>query len=184
MSTFASVLAVDENSYVANGATGKIYATTDFAATTPLDITDLNGIAFAGNELTASAIGVIPPFRCPSYNEKAVDWVSGDFRVPINAIDQIPEGGTTGQVLTKSSNNNYDAEWADPTASGGGGIVEVNYADLPAGTTLTVSKTGATWPVRPTSRPDIVVQWKGANPSPPISSTYMLNNVDIRLVTP
>lgn len=59
-------------------------------------------------------------------------------------------------------------------------------ADLPAGTTLTVQKTGFTWPARPTSRADVIVQWKGADPSPPIVSTGtggMLDNVDYRLVT-
>ena len=32
----------------------------------------------------------------------------------------VPTGGTTGQVLTKKSNNNYDTEWGD--ASGGGSV--------------------------------------------------------------
>jgi hypothetical protein len=57
---------------------------------------------------------------------------------------------------------------------------------LPAGATLTVIKSG-TWPARPTSRADIIVQWKGADPSPSIVSSGtagMLDNVDIRLVTP
>lgn len=61
------------------------------------------------------------------------------------------------------------------------------YANLPAGTTITVMKNGSTWPSRPTDRDDIVVQWKGPDPSPAIITTGtggMLNNVDIRLVTP
>lgn len=61
------------------------------------------------------------------------------------------------------------------------------YADLPAWTTLTVLKSGGTWPSRPTARTDIVVAWKGADPSPSIVSSGtggMLNNVDYRLVTP
>jgi hypothetical protein len=33
----------------------------------------------------------------------------------------VPAGGTTGQVLTKASDDDYDADWATP--SGGGGIV-------------------------------------------------------------
>lgn len=60
-------------------------------------------------------------------------------------------------------------------------------AGLPAGTTLTVTKSGSTWPARPTSRADIVVAWKGADPSPAIVSSGtggMLDNVDYRLVTP
>lgn len=60
-------------------------------------------------------------------------------------------------------------------------------ADLPANTTITVSKSGGTWPARPTSRGDIVVQWKGPDPSPAIVSSGtggMRDNVDIRFVTP
>lgn len=66
--------------------------------------------------------------------------------------------------------------------SGGAG-----YAGLPAGTTLTVLKSGSSWPARPTSRADIVVQWKGADPSPAIVSSGtggMLDGVDVRFVTP
>jgi len=61
------------------------------------------------------------------------------------------------------------------------------YANLPAGSTITVAKSGSTWPARPTSRNDIVVQWKGTDPSPTIVPTGtggMLDNVDIRFVTP
>lgn len=68
----------------------------------------------------------------------------------------------------------------------GSGLTSVGYADLPAGTTLTVLKSG-TWPARPTSRADIIVAWKGADPSPSIVSSGtggMRDNVDYRLVTP
>ncbi len=36
----------------------------------------------------------------------------------------VPAGGTTGQVLAKNSNTNYDTEWVDP--SGGGAVDSVN----------------------------------------------------------
>lgn len=65
--------------------------------------------------------------------------------------------------------------------------VNVSVAQLPAGTTLTVLKDGTTgWPARPTARTDIVVAWKGADPSPSVVSSGtggMLNNIDYRLVT-
>ena len=35
----------------------------------------------------------------------------------------VPSGGTTGQVLKKSSNTNYDTEWADESGGGGGDTV-------------------------------------------------------------
>lgn len=58
------------------------------------------------------------------------------------------------------------------------------YANLPAGTQIVVLKAGGSWPVRPTSRTDIVVAWKGADPSPAIGGTGMVSGVDIRYVTP
>lgn len=59
-------------------------------------------------------------------------------------------------------------------------------ADLPAGSTLSVSKAGGVWPARPTSRADITVIWKGADPSPAIvaSGTAGMLNGDLRVVTP
>lgn len=60
-------------------------------------------------------------------------------------------------------------------------------ANLPAGTTLTVLKSGSTWPARPTARTDIVVQWRGTDPSPSIVASGtggMLDGVDVRFVTP
>ena len=61
------------------------------------------------------------------------------------------------------------------------------YSLLPTGATLTVAKAAGVWPARPTSRADIIVQWKGPDPSPSIVSSGtggMINNVDIRMVTP
>lgn len=61
------------------------------------------------------------------------------------------------------------------------------YSSLPAGSTLTVFKSGSTWPARPTSRTDIEVIWKGADPDPSIVASGtggMLDNVDTRFVTP
>jgi len=61
------------------------------------------------------------------------------------------------------------------------------YASAIPGSTFTVTKTGSTWPARPTARTDVTVQWKGADPSPAIVSSGtggMIDGVDIRLVTP
>lgn len=70
------------------------------------------------------------------------------------------------------------------------GIVDakaVAYADFPAGATITVLKDATTgWPARPTARADLIVAWKGPDPSPSIvtsGTAGMLDNVDYRLVT-
>ena len=98
--------------------------------------------------------------------------------------------GSSDVLLSSPSNSQvltYDepaAKWKNATAATG---ASPSYANLPAGTTLTVIKSGATWPTRPTARADIVVQWKGADPSPTIISSGiggMLDNVDMRFVTP
>lgn len=81
-----------------------------------------------------------------------------------------------------------DTDWYDwatyihsvAGTGGGGGTVDT----IPAGSTLTVQKSGGTWPARPTSRTDITVAWKGADPSPAIGGTGMVDGVDYRLVTP
>lgn len=56
--------------------------------------------------------------------------------------------------------------------------VSVGYADLPAGSMVTVFKSGAVWPVRPTSRNDIAVRWRGAAPGPSIGGSYAVDGVD------
>lgn len=43
-------------------------------------------------------------------------------------LQGIPSGGTTGQVLTKSSGTDYDTEWAAASGGGGGSIVNVSGA--------------------------------------------------------
>lgn len=62
------------------------------------------------------------------------------------------------------------------------GITTVSYDMLPAGVTITVLKSGSTWPNRPTSRTDIIVAWKGADPSPAVGGNGMVNGVDYRIV--
>jgi hypothetical protein len=59
---------------------------------------------------------------------------------------------------------------------------------LPPKTTITMSKTGTTWPGVTTARGDVVFIWMGADPSPPIVASRtlnqpgMLSGVDIRVV--
>lgn len=86
--------------------------------------------------------------------------------------------------------------WADePATTTPVSAARLNYMeagieaanDYKPGDTLTVQKAGGVWPSRPTSRSDVTVQWKGPDPSPTIVSSGtggMLNNVDVRLVTP
>lgn len=106
-------------------------------------------------------------------NKKGIVQLAGDF------------GGTaaspTVPALSSKANSSHTHAASDVT-SGTFGI-----AILPAGATLTVAKAGGVWPARPTSRTDVIVQWKGPDPSPSIVSSGtggMMNNVDIRMITP
>lgn len=88
----------------------------------------------------------------------------------------VPAGGSIGQVLAKSSENDYDTAWVDQ-ASGGGGPITI--ADLPAGSVAFAHYNEATsaWPSRPTARTDVMVHWIGSNElNPPAEA---LSGVDI-----
>ncbi|MGB4761741.1 MAG: hypothetical protein WBP12_00090 [Candidatus Saccharimonas sp.] len=101
--------------------------------------------------------------------------------------DPVTLSGAEDVFLSNTQNgqtiqyNSTTAKWNNTAPSA------PTYANIPAGTTLTVTKSAGVWPARPTSRTDIVVQWKGPDPSPSIVSSGtagMLDNVDIRFVTP
>lgn len=97
----------------------------------------------------------------------------------------VGDASTPGNSMYYGTNGSGTKGYFALPSGGGGG--SITYTDLPAGTTLTVLKSGGTWPARPTSRADLIVQWKGADPSPSIVSSGtggMLDNVDIRLITP
>lgn len=79
----------------------------------------------------------------------------------LGAVGDWYNNTTTGDVYEKTGVATY-------TLRGNllGGTVAL--AGLPAGTTLTVYKSGGTWPARPTSRTDITVNWVGVSPGPTI----------------
>ena len=66
-----------------------------------------------------------------------VDNLNFDFKIPRSkpgpqgpAGPGVAAGGTTGQVLAKKSNTNYDTEWINPTS---GGTVSVNVGETTTG---------------------------------------------------
>jgi hypothetical protein len=48
--------------------------------------------------------------------------------VSVDIAAQVPDGGTTGQVLKKASDDDFDTEWDDESGGGGGGSGLTNYA--------------------------------------------------------
>jgi len=114
-----------------------------------------------------------PPIGDASTTKKGVVQLTGDL------------GGTatspTVPGLSGKANTAHTHAASDVTS----GTFDLDK--LPAGATLTVAKSAGVWPARPTSRSDIIVQWKGPDPSPSIVSSGtggMLDNVDIRMITP
>ena len=57
----------------------------------------------------------------------------------------VPAGGTTGQVLAKASNTDYDTEWVDQSGGGGGTTDYDDLTDKPSinNVTLSGNKTAA-----------------------------------------
>ena len=77
------------------------------------------------------------------------DNLNFDFKIPLGktgpqgpAGPGVAAGGTTGQVLAKKSNTNYDTEWINPTS---GGTVSVNVGETTtgeSGTNASVTNSG------------------------------------------
>ena len=68
--------------------------------------------------------------------------------VPGPAGPGVPVGGTTGQVLAKSSNTDRDTHWVDQTGGSGGGATNLGYtASQTGGTVTSDTGTDATLPL-------------------------------------
>lgn len=136
----------------------------------------MGSIGVGGSLSAASDVNLNSPANGESLKHSGAYWENSPF--------------TRSDVGLGNVNNTSDADKpvssAQATAIANAGGVPT-YANLPAGSTITVAKPGSSWPARPTGRGDIVVQWKGPDPSPAIVSSGtggMRDNVDIRFVTP
>jgi hypothetical protein len=94
--------------------------------------TDWDTVAGAG---TPGAAGIVTSATAPS--NTAVLWA--DTTVTTNNA-LIPAGGTTGQVLSKTSSSDYAASWSTP--AGGGKVLQVVTATT-SGTNSTSTSTFA-----------------------------------------
>lgn len=93
------------------GQKGDTGATPNISVTASVD--DSTGTPSV--EVSKSGTDEAPTFAFEFHNLKGADGTGGG-----SATNGIPAGGTTGQVLTKTSNTDYDAAWQDIPSSGGG----------------------------------------------------------------
>lgn len=104
------------------GASGQIFASNDLTQSTPLTLTDANGVQIPN--IVVSPLGMLQGFRVDGH--PTVVWKSGPYTAMLEADGaRIPLGGTAGQILTKASGTDFDVVWSAAPASGGGGIAEI-----------------------------------------------------------
>lgn len=118
---------------------------TNDADLNPLDFTYLVTYAFPGLDLNPQSFYIEVP-EGGTVNLPSVNPVQQSNGMLI--VQGIPPGGTTGQVLTKSSNVSNDTEWADPTGGGGGattlgGLTDVDTTGATSGQVLKFN--GSEW---------------------------------------
>lgn len=83
----------------------------------------------AGTEINAELFDSISTDLSNCYSEAnppSYPVVSVNGQTGAVTTNDIPAGGTTGQVLTKASDTDYDAGWTTPS---GGTVVEANPVD-------------------------------------------------------
>lgn len=103
MAVFGSFLALDptQPGVTAKSAAGKAYAIGDDELTTPLAMTDLNGLPLT--DALSDANGLVQAFQVAGQSE--VMWVSGGYRVPVRSYGAVLDravGAETAAQLTAS----------------------------------------------------------------------------------
>lgn len=142
-----------------NGTTGKWYnATSSGGAVAWADITgdqtDVNVGGFTNDAGYITSAALSPYATIASLASVAFSGAYADLTgAPTNVsaftndagylvaadVHNVPAGGTTGQVLAKVSNTDYDLEWATVSGGGGspvGGCGAIQFADNTLGTSF------------------------------------------------
>lgn len=167
---YPAMVAVNPNlpgSVVVNG-TGQVYALTDTSYTTPLSITDLNGVHLVN--LASNGFGLVQPFKVDGY-QQVIFYANGTpvlLTAPLTPADltttvynetttpgaatQTALNATYVQTLGKS-NGTDDSSWINAAIAGGGkfrGLAGQTYKAnivIPSNTTLDMGGCTVTLPV-------------------------------------
>jgi hypothetical protein len=127
--------------------------------------------------LSAADVGAVPTSRTVS----AGSGLTGGGDLSANRSLAANFGTSAGTIA--QGNHTHDAAAVATGTLSSARLPSIPISLMPAGTTLTVYKSGGTWPARPTSRADITVRWNGDDPSPSIVSSGtggMLDGIDVR----
>lgn len=136
------------------------------------------GAAISGGILVTDAGGYLPSFAGPNDGTSQLWLDAGGSvgRVMVSAESPVNAGDNTTLVAGDGS--------LIPTSTFAGAVHSHSVADLPAGSVLHKLCNAGVWPVRGTTRADLLVIWiktAVSDPDPAINSTYMLSGVDILL---
>lgn len=111
--TFPSYPALDPTTEtLVRGASGQVYDINDTAGSTPLSITDLNGLPLA--EVKTTEQGITTPFRVEDKPE--VIWRSGSYAIPLSAPKAMRDAAESSAQSAASSATDA-AETAESVAN-------------------------------------------------------------------
>jgi hypothetical protein len=134
--------------------------------------------SIAGGTLVSDALGILPSFAGPNdgTHQLWADAGSAAGRMMLKAEQPANSGDNTSLVA---------GDGTLVAASTFAGSTHAHaVADLPAGSVLFKAAASGVWPVRGTTRADIMVIWvktATSDADPAIDSTYMKTGVDILL---
>lgn len=134
---FPAVPAIDYTTgNVVPGAQAQVFARGDATYSTPLTITDLSGVAFPGNTITAGPTGIFPDFLCAGYTEVTAKSGSS-LTTPIESylgrlmrIIPFPNTLDDGLVMMTSA-----GAWIAALITGDGSVIP-SAAGQPDGTAM------------------------------------------------
>lgn len=138
--------------------------------------------AAAAND-TGSAGGITPGTGWTEVHDLGIIHNWGAFQTQVRGSSVSP--GVGWNNINSSGSGHFG--WALGALEIRAGAEAIHLNEMPSKLTIVINKSGGVWPGVPTTRSDIVIVWRGANPPPPtvnsrtLDQPGMLLGVDIGL---